>query len=89
MNQTNTLPQKDGPAETLRSSGWLGLLKFNLPMKNELEKALDGSDESLNDWLSDVNVKDFRKLINEAFAKRERGDVMALKLKIIAAVESA
>ena len=24
MNQTNTLPQKDGPAETLRSSGWLG-----------------------------------------------------------------
>ena len=67
----------------------LGLLKFNLPMKNELEKALDGSDESLNDWLSDVNVKDFRKLINEAFAKRERGDVTALKLKIIAAVESA
>ena len=58
-------------------------------MKNELEKALDGSDESLNDWLSDVNVKDFRKLINEAFAKRERGDVTALKLKIIAAVESA
>ena len=24
MNQTNTLQQKDGPAETLRSSGWLG-----------------------------------------------------------------
>lgn len=26
MNQTNTLPQKDGPAETLRSSGWLAAL---------------------------------------------------------------
>ena len=25
MNQTNTLPQKDRPAETLRSSGWLGV----------------------------------------------------------------
>lgn len=25
MNETNTLPTKDGPAETLRSSGWLGL----------------------------------------------------------------
>ena len=25
MNQTNTLPQKDGPAETLRSSGWFGI----------------------------------------------------------------
>ena len=26
MNQTNTLPQKDGPAETLRSSGWFASL---------------------------------------------------------------
>ena len=25
MNKTNTLPQKDGPAETLRSGVWLGV----------------------------------------------------------------
>lgn len=58
-------------------------------MKNELEQALEGSDESLNQWLSDVNVKDFRKLLRDSFEKREGTDTIALKLRIIAAVEAA
>ena len=42
MNKTNTLPQKDGPAETLRSSGWFAsfLKRKPKPEPKEPEKPL-------------------------------------------------
>ena len=38
MNQTNTLTQKDGPAETLRSSGWFASLFKRKPKPEPKEQ---------------------------------------------------
>ena len=52
MNQTNTLPQKDGPAETLRSSGWFASFfkRKPKPRPPELPKEPEYKEPPLPEW---------------------------------------
>ena len=60
MNQTNTLPQNDRPAETLRSSGWLGLF---LTMNKAYNATRDGQVAMANDAASRAPAFQMNKII--------------------------
>ena len=56
---------------------------------NELETALNGSNEDLSLYLELVEIKDFKSQVKELLAKRENPDRKALKKQPKDAIDAA
>ena len=88
MNQTNTLQQKDGPAETLRSSGWLGdknmgmfdEIKCRYPLPVEGANTLDYQTKDTPDQYCDLyEIREDGTLWHQIYDTEDQSDAAKWK----------